>query len=414
MRFITTLALLLALPLFCTPATARPRAEIDMVMPALQLDQAIAQQIADLVSEESRLKINLVPLPDESMSELDALESGYADIAFSLNNAEFRDAISTVMPLYPSVLQVLADADRPAGSLHEFLADAVIMAGPKGSVSRTRIEQLIGGLELTGVDVRFADSIDDGPNVIVVYAPIDRQRLIHDPLLRGMKMFSFGDPAEIGLGSPVDRAVLLNPRLRPFVIPVGTFGDLTPEPVLTVAVDTLLVARSDMDSAVIYDLYQEMLRLRPALFSARPELFQPIDENITQANFAFSWHPGALAFLKRDEPALIERYSGVAEVVVTLMVAVVSAGFALIRIYHVRRKNRLDKVLVKVIDIRNSVTPETSSAERAEAIARIRALQDYGFEQLVNEKLAADESFRIFIELTNDSIEYLQKPGLQA
>ncbi len=411
MRFITTLALLLSLALFCTPASSRPTAEINMVMPALQLDQKIAQQIADLVTEESGLKINLVPLPDESMSELDALENGYADIAFSLNNVEFRDNVSTVMPLYPSVLQVLADADRPAGNLHEFLTDAVIMAGPKASVSRSRIEQLIGGLELTGVDVKFADSIDDGPNVIVVYAPIDRQRLIHDPLLQGMKMYSFGDPAEVGLGSPVDRAVLLNPRLRPFVIPVGTFGDLTPEPVLTVAVDTLLVARSDMDSTVIYDLCRELLRLRPALFSARPELFQPVDENITQSNFAFGWHPGALAFLKRDEPTLIERYSGVAEVVVTLMVAIVSAGFALIKIYRVRRKNRLDKFLVQVIDIRNSVTSESPGAERAEAIARIRALQDYGFEQLVNEKLAADESFRIFIELTNDTIEYLQKDG---
>jgi TRAP-type uncharacterized transport system substrate-binding protein len=411
MRIITTLALLLSLALFCTPASSRPTAEITMVMPALQLDQKIAQQIADLVNEESGLKINFVPLPDESMSELDALENGYADIAFSLNNVEFRNNVSTVMPLYPSVLQVLADADRPAGSLQEFLTDAVVLAGPKGSMSRSRIEQLIGGLELEGVDVKFADSIDDGPNVIVVYAPIDRQRLIHDPLLQGMKMFSFGDPAEIGLGSPVDRAVLLNPRLRPFVIPVGTFGDLTPEPVLTVAVDTLLVARSDMDSAVIYDLSRELLRLRPALFSARPELFQPIDDDIAHSNLAFSLHPGALAFIKRDEPTFIERYSGVGEVVVTLMVAIVSASYALIKIYRVRRKNRLDKFLVQVIEIRNSVTSESPGAERAEAIARIRALQDYGFEQLVNEKLAADESFRIFIELTNDTIEYLQKDG---
>jgi len=202
---------------------------------------------------------------------------------------------------------------------------------------------------------------------------------------------------------------LLNPRLRPFVIPIGTFGDLTPEPVLTVAVDTLLVARSDMDSTVIYDLYREMLRLRPALFSARPELFQPIDDNITRSNLAFSLHPGALAYIKRDEPTLIERYSGVGEVVVALMVALVSASVALIKIYRLRRKNRLDKFLVEVIDIRNSVTPQSSGDDRAAAIAKIRELQDYGFEQLVNEKLAADESFRIFIELTNDTIEYLQK-----
>ena len=257
----------------------------------------------------------------------------------------------------------------------------------------------------------FVEAFDETPNVIIVYAPIDRERLIREPFLEGMKLFTFGDPADIGLGNAVDRAVLLNPRLRPFVIPVGTFGDLTPEPVLTVAVDTLLVARADLDSTIIYDVYREMLRLRPALFSVRPELFQPIDEDIARSNFAFSMHPGALAYIKRDEPTLIERYSGVGEVVVALMVALVSASVALIKVYRVRRKNRLDKFLIQVINIRNSVTPESGNAERTAAISEIRALQDYGFEQLVDEKLAADESFRIFIELTNDSIEYLQKAG---
>jgi hypothetical protein len=264
-------------------------------------------------------------------------------------------------------------------------------------------------LEFKEGDVTFTDSIESHPDVIIVYAPIDRSRLIKNPLLKGMKLFSFGDPAEVGIGGPVDRAVLLNPRLRPFVIPIGTYDDLTPEPVLTVAVDRLLVSRSDLDSTVVYDLYAEILRLRPALFSARPELFQPIDDDIVNSNLAFSLHPGALAYIKRDEPTFIERYSGVGEVLVALMVAFVSASVALVKIYRVRRKNRLDKFLVEVIKIRNTVGPQSSEAERAEAIEKIKALKDYGFEQLVDEKLAADESFRIFIELTNSTIDELEK-----
>lgn len=382
-----------------------------MIMPALQIDQRIAEQIAELVSEDSGLKINLVPLPEDSASVLDALESGYGDIAFALNNAQFREAISTVMPLYPSVLQVIAKADRPAHSLREFLSDAVIYAGPPGSMSRLLTEQLVEDLEFGGIDVRFASVTEASPDVIIIYAPIDRQRLMGDPTLAGMKLFSFGDPAEIGLGNAVDRAVLLNPRLRPFVIPLGTYGDLTPEPVLTVAVDRLLVARSDLDSAVIYDLYAEILRLRPALFSARPELFQPLDDDIAHANLAFSLHSGALAFVKRDEPTIIERYSGVAEVVVTLLIAFISGALALLRIYRVRRKNRLDEFLVEAIRIRDSVSSEASEAECAEAIAKLKALQDYGFEQLVDEKLAADESFRIFIDLTSRTISDLQEAG---
>ena len=384
-----------------------------MIIPAMPIDQRIAEQLAELVHEDSGLKINLVPLPDNSMSVLDALDNGYGDIAFALNNAEYRETITTVMPLYPSVLQVLADPDRPASDIREFLLNAVVYAGPPGSTSRSLTAHLVEDLELNEGDVTFTDSIESHPDVIIVYAPIDRKRLINNPLLKGMKLFSFGDPAEVGLGGPVDRAVLLNPRLRPFVIPIGTYDELTPEPVLTVAVDRLLVSRSDLDSAVVYDLYAEILRLRPALFSARPELFQPIDDDIVHSNLAFALHPGALAYIKRDEPTFIERYSGVGEVVVALMVALVSATVALIKIYRVRRKNRLDKFLVEVIKIRNTVGPQSSEAERTAAIAEVKALQDYGFEQLVDEKLAADESFRIFIELTNNTIDDLEKAGMR-
>ena len=411
MKFIRILACLSALISIAVPVFAAPTTEIDMIIPAMPIDQRIAEQLAELVSEDSGLIINLVPLPDSSMSVLDALDNGYGDIAFALNNAQFRETITTVMPLYPSVLQILANADRPANDLREFLSDAVIFAGPPGSVSRSLTKHLVKYLDLNGSEVTFTDSIESSPDVIIVYAPIDRDRLTKNPLLKGMKLFSFGDPADVGLGGPVDRAVLLNPRLRPFVIPIGTYGDLTPEPVLTVAVDRLLVSRSDLDSAVVYDLYAEILRLRPALFSARPESFQPIDDDITRSNFAFSLHPGALAYIKRDEPTFIERYSGVAEVAVTLLIAGISAGLALIKIYRIRRKNRLDKFLIEVIDIRRSVSSQSTEAERAEAIAKIKALKDFGFEQLVDEKLAADESFRIFIELTNSTVEELEKAG---
>ena len=87
----------------------------------------------------------------------------------------------------------------------------------------------------------------------------------------------------------------------------------------------------------------------------------------------------------------------------------ISGAFAFVKIYNIRRKNRIDEFLTAVIEIRNSVTPESSSDERATAIASIRAMQDRGFELLVNEQLAADESFRIFIELTNDSIEHVKE-----
>ena len=122
-------------------------------------------------------------------------------------------------------------------------------------------------------------------------------------------------------------------------------------------------------------------------------------------------HPGSLAFLQRDEPTFVERCSGVAEVLVTLLVALVSGTYALLKIISIRRKNRIDRFYMDVIRIRDSVTPDGADAARRAAVEEIRKLQNHAYELLVQEKLAADESFRIFVELTNNAIDEINAAG---
>ena len=89
------------------------------------------------------------------------------------------------------------------------------------------------------------------------------------------------------------------------------------------------------------------------------------------------------------------------------MVAIFSATFAGVKIFRMRRKNRIDTFYSETIRLRNSVTSDSSGDERNAAIEKIRTLQNTAFEMLVDEKLAADESFRIFITLSNDVLEQL-------
>jgi hypothetical protein len=196
----------------------------------------------------------------------------------------------------------------------------------------------------------------------------------------------------------------MNPQLAPFVIPQGTYGDATPGPILTVAVDMMLVARTEISEAVVYDLVHELNRLRPALASQRPGLFQRLSDDFDIGHSTFILHPGLVAYLDRNEPSVYERYSGVAEVVVTVFVALFSATFAGVRVYHMRRKNRIDAFYTKVIEIRSKLDESSNEEERAAATQQIKQLQNTAFELLVDEKLSADESFRIFISLSNDTL----------
>lgn len=387
-------------------ACERPVTEIELITPVQDVDRAIAERIVALVDEDSSLRISLIPPPSGGRSALDALQAGYGDIAFAPNNKRYRDDIATIIPLYPSALHIMSRKEEgTADTLRELLSNATVYAGPAGSIPKLLGERIVSDLDMADGEVVFVEEPDADTDVLLLYAPIDRDRMLNDSGLRDVKLFSLGKPQDINSGSAIDRAVLLNPKLRPFVIPVGTYGDLTPEAVVTLAVDNLLIARDDFDDTSAYDLFAEILRLRPALFGERPELFQPLDENVARSNWTFALHPGALAFLQRDEPTFIERYSGVAEVLVTLLIGVISGSFAVIKIHNIRRKNRIDEFYTKAIAIRDSIGPTSSVTERDEAIEGIRALQDHGFQLVVSEKLAADDSFRIFIELANDAID---------
>ena len=346
-----------------------------LLEPAQPFDRDIALKLAAVFEQNSRHRIEIVPLSADYETALDAIEAGYADLAFASNVQPYRKGITTVMPLYPTVLHIVYRKGRPADSAEILLRGATVYAGPPGSASRRLLAEILDGLELREDDVTFAESGAELPDVSVLYLPVSPESIEGALKEAGVadeyRFLSLGAPADIGTGSLVDRAVLLNPRLSPFVIPVGTYGDIPREPVLTLAVDKLLVATPGMDAAVVYDLIGEIRRLQPALAATHPLSFRDLTREFDASGSTFVLHPGAQAFTQRDEPTFYERYSGVAEVLVTLVIGLISGGYAVIQIYNRRRKNRIDGFYRDVMAIRDSISERSSAAERALSLIHI-------------------------------------------
>ena len=378
--------------------------ELLLVKPSSPVDFEIAQDIVGLVGNDAEVSILLTDLAQSDASALDALTSGAADIALVSNNLPYRSGISTVIPLYPTVLHIGYFGDREFKFGTELFRGARVFAGPEGSASRMMFEKFTSRTGLAPADFAYVTDVDEQPEVFVVFAPISPDRLAG---FSNIRLVSMGSPDDIGTGSSIDAATLLNPTLKPFVIPVGTYGEATPTPIVTLAVDMMMVARSDLNASVVYDLVRELSRLRPALASRRPGLFQRLSDDVNPGNSTFVLHPGLVAYLDRNEPSVYERYSGVAEVSVTVIIALFSAIFAGVRIYHMRRKNRIDAFYTDVIAIRSGLDDSSSVDERTAAAQKIRELQNTAFKLLIDEKLSADESFRIFISLSNDALRDL-------
>jgi TRAP-type uncharacterized transport system substrate-binding protein len=397
-----------AIAVILSSCDSRPR-ELVLARPDSPVDADIAANLVELLDDEASIKLVLT---DASMTGGDALRAvaaGRADIALISNDQPFREDVATVMPLYATVLHIVHRADVAPADVYELLRGATVYAGEEGSASRRVFERSTSNVDLGDEPYKYVTDRGRAADVAVVFAPISPDRLADYPELT---LWSIGAPDDIGAGGPVDAAVLLNPHFRPFIIPVGTYGRATPKPVVTIAVDKILVAREELDSAVVYYLINEIQRLRPALATIHPGLFQRVGGDFDASRSRFILHAGTQDYLQRSEPTFVERYSGVAEVLVTLVIAAFSASFAGVRIYNRRRKNRIDSFYAAAINIRNSIDRLASDTARRAAINELRALQDEAFELLVAEKLAADESFRIFITLSNDIAEQID--GLQA
>ena len=383
-----------------------------LMTPAHPFDREIAADLALVFEQNSRHRIEIVPVPAGYATPLDALEAGHADLALTSNAQTFRKGITTVMPVYPTVLHVLYRKSRPADTAENLFRGATVNAGSAGSASKQLFTEILDGLRIGKDEVTFVDGVSELPDVNVVYLPISPKRvrevLQEYGAIGEYRFLSFGSPGDVGTGSVVDRAVLLNPRLSPFVIPVGTYDEIPEDPVLTLAVDKLLVSRRGVDGTDVYDLIGEIRRLQPALAAKHPLLFQGLREEFDAGGSTFVLHPGAQAFTQRDAPTFYERYSGVAEVLVTLVIGLISGGYAVVQIYNRRRKNRIDGFYTEVMKIRDSINERSSVNERQAAVARLRDVQNQAFDMLIREKLAADDSFRIFVTLSNDIIAQLE------
>src|SRR6185436_8776548 len=129
------------------------------------------------------------------------------------------------------------------------------------------------------------------------------------PLLEGYELFSLGSAENVGTGSAADGLALVAPFLRPFVIPEGTYGPLTPTAIATVALDTLLVTREDMPVVTVYDVIRSMEMMAPLLAAQRPDLAIDELETFEISHVTFPVHAGTMAFRARNDPGFAERAS---------------------------------------------------------------------------------------------------------
>ncbi len=335
-----------------------------------------------------------------SIANLDSLTMGKADLAIVENYIDYHDSIKTLLTFYPQILHIFYTGEE-ANSFEELIYGKKVFIGLEGSGSYRFMMNLFEYFDLDQSRFEVTESafIND-----VIAGFID---IVPESSLIGFenfKIYSFDNVENFGQGSIVEGIALRYPQVHPFIIPEYTYRGLTEEPVVTIATDALLVTREGMRENAIYDITKTIFDHKQEFTNISPLIFDGLNENIDRGQLSFPLHEGARIYLDRDEPGFFERYAELFGVFFSVMIALVSGIISLSKWQSQKKKDRVDIFYKDLLDVKNAIKDITSSEQGITKIKEVQSSQNKAFEMLINEELSANESFRIYMELSKETI----------
>lgn len=356
----------------------------------------LALAIATVLNQTGKEKMTVRP-GIGSLASLDSLEQGKADFGIVDNCARYSDRVTSVMPLYPQVLHILHRRYLNSRSLKELMEGHKVFAGLPASGTYHFVDQLIADFNIDRKSVYFVDIVDFF-QAEVIFSFTDL--LTNDELmdLKEYKLFSIDLVDNLGKGSLAESICTRHPQFQPYVISRDLYGDFSEGPVLTVAVDAVLVCRSNLKADLIFGIIKVLHENRRDIISINP-LLHHFSGDFNPERLTYRLHEGARNYLDRYEPTFVERHAELLSVVVTVILALASAFYTVSQWQRAKKKNKIDVYYKKLMSLRGEVFSAHTAAQVVELDKSLRVLQEETVELVIKEKLMADESFSIFLNL---------------
>ena len=361
--------------------------------------------IVKIIRETNGIDINL-RFEESEDKTLSRLENDLVDLAIIPNNTEIADSIQdirTLVPLLPRILVIMRQPDIPKpDKLKDLLMGRTVGFELMDRTDSLFLRELF---DRYGIDPKsFSSTIISGHDPDKEKKKIDvfitlthfKNSYVRGLLENGAVIYSLGDPLLFKRGSAVDGFCLNYPKAFPYILPKHVYNGLPEEPILTIAIQDILVARKKLDDELVYDIVETIIEKKASL-TQKDRMYGLLDFNYSNGAMSFPLHPGAQKYLDKDKPSVFERYAELFGVVFSVLVVIIGAISSTRQRMNQIKKNRIDTYYKKLLEIRHKAinNSEEISSYRREII-RIR---HEAFVALQNEEVLANESFSIFLEL---------------
>ncbi|MFK7829287.1 MAG: TAXI family TRAP transporter solute-binding subunit [Congregibacter sp.] len=353
--------------------------------------------LSSIIEEETGIRLRPDLTRKEGDDPLESLADGSADLAIVENTRGFQTGVRTVLPLYRGVVHMAARQDFNVADFIETGRLPRVQFPNGSSTAHIVAELLFERAEVLPPEFETWRAGDaEIPDIIIYVGPINPANVSWLP--DGFTLFSITTFDAAGAEFYIDGISFLVPQLQPIRIPALTYKlPGNQEGIDTLAVDMLLVASKSVEPSTIYALTKTLLEQKARFAATEPGLFRWLSQSFDNADFAFPLHRGARQYFERDQPGFLERYAETLNFLVYMLGLMITGLVALGRWRARRRKDRIDGFYVRVIDLRR----RRSDTKPEQLLDALQKIENEAFEGLIDERLAADDSFRIFTDLAS-------------
>ena len=345
-------------------------------------------------------KVRVIPT-DGSAANMGFIGAGSADFAFVQSDTAANGDARLVATLYEEVLHVLV-AKKHAGTIRalEDLAGRPVYVGGLNSGTLQVARRVLGHF-----GVAVAERVEFGPAELPEHLGRDVDAafvLTAIPSSVVKQLTGAGRAALLSIGQPgasgteADALETVYPYLHSTVIPRGTYARLPA--VNSIRVTAQLIANRKVEEstvrAVTGKLYESRGRLAVMGGDELP-VARHVRERFDPTRVLIPYHRGAESYYNRSQPHFLVEYAEAISLGASATVGIVSGLIALREWRRRRRKNRIDEYYVEV----RTCSDDLRSADRdrlVEIRIRLEDIRRRAFRELIDERLAADESFTIF------------------
>ncbi len=336
-----------------------------------------------------------------AIENLRLLRNGQVDLAFVQNDTPGEPEVTSLLPAHKEVLHLIVNSD----SIHAVneLAGRRVAVGPEESGTERLVRRLLQHYNLAYSDflpvfvsTSQAQLLFEAGQLDAVFAvsglnSAGCQRLLDVPGSELLGLEELGSP-----GGPVEGFSLVYPYVQPYVVPRLVYGEKPHTAISTIAVRAVLVAHRDLDTTLAYNITSTLFRHRAALVASDLNAMQ-ISEQFDATHLQFPLHDGAKAYYERNEPGFLVRYAELMGFILSVMVTIFACATAVHESVKRKKKNRIDLYYMRINEILNLLSKQDlSNQELCSFQIELREMRSRAFDELVREKLLADESFAIF------------------